>query len=70
MEQLLSSAFGDVVDGSFSQTNLEVHVYTAIGESLLPGGAVVDEGSVGKSAVVCMVVLNFHKVVGGKLFKS
>ena len=70
MEQLLSSSFGDVVDGSLSQTILEVCVYAAICESLLPGGAVVDEGVVGKLAAVCMVVLNFYTVVGGELFKS
>jgi hypothetical protein len=55
---LISSAFGDVTDGSLSQTILEVSVYATIGESLFPGGAVVDEGVFGKLDVVCMVVFN------------
>jgi hypothetical protein len=34
MQQLFSSAFGDIVDGSCSHTILEVRIYATIGESL------------------------------------
>ena len=44
-------------------------VYIITGESLLLGGAVVDEGVVGKAVIVCMVVFNFDRVVCCILFE-
>jgi hypothetical protein len=70
MKQLFPSTFGDVSDGSFGQAIMEVSAYATIGESLLPGGAMVDEDVVCKLAVVCIVVLDLDEVVGGELFKS
>ena len=70
MEQLLPSAFSYVSDGSLCQSVLEVGIDPAIGESLLPLGAVVNEGIVGEAAVVCMVVLNIDKMVCRELFES
>ena len=69
MEQLLSSILHDSSDGSFSQSVLEMGIDPTIGESLLPCGAVVDEGIVGEAAVVGVVVLDGDKMVGGKLFE-
>ena len=70
MKQLFLSTFSDVSDGSFVQAILEVCIYATIGESLLPEGAVVDEGIVCKLTIVCMEVFDLDKVVGGKLFES
>ena len=69
MEQLLSSAFSDVSDGSFCQSVLEVGIDPAIGELLLPLGTVVDEGVVGEAAIVGVIMLDVDKMVGGELFE-
>ena len=69
MEQLLPSAFSYVSDGSLCQSVLEVGIDPAIGESLLPFGAVVDEGIVGEAAIVGVVVFNVDVLVGGELFE-
>ena len=58
------------MDGSLSQNILKVRIYATLGESLLPGGTVVNEGIVSKLVVECVVVFNFDKVVGGELFES
>ena len=70
MEQLLPSAFSNVSDGSLCQSVLEVGIDPTIGESLLPLGAVVNEGIIGESAVVCMVVFNVYEMVCRELFES
>ena len=64
MQELLSSNFGDVSDGSFSQTILKVGIDPTVGESLLPLGAMVDERIVGKASIVGMVVFDGDKMVG------
>ena len=70
MQKLFSSYLGDISDGSFSQTVLEVGIDNTVGESLLPLGAMVDECIVGKVAIVDMVVFNGDKMGHRKLFKS
>jgi len=69
MEELFLPAFSDVADGTLCRAVLEVGVDPAEGESLLPLRAVVSEGVVVKSAVVCVVVFDLHGVVGGELFE-
>ena len=48
----------------------EVGIDATIGESLLLGGAVVNEGIVGEVAIDCMVVLDIDKMVCPKLLES
>ena len=69
MEQLLSSAFSDVPDGSLRQAVLEVGIDPTIGESLLPRGAVVNEGVVGEAAIVGVIMFDVDEMVGGELFE-
>ncbi len=58
MQELFPSYLGDISDGSLSEAVLEVGIDLAVGESLLPLGAVVDEPIVGKAAIVGVVMFN------------
>lgn len=69
VQQLLSSAFRNISDGSLRQPVLEVGIDPTIGELLLPLGAVGDENIVGKAAIAGMAELNWDKMVGDKFLE-
>ncbi len=66
VEQLLASAFGEVVDGALSDAILEVGIDAAEGELLSRVLAGLLEGVVVEVTIVAVVVLDLHTVFGGK----
>ncbi len=63
IQELFSSPLCDV-------TILKVGIDLAVGESLFPLQAVVNEGIVTKATIVSIVVFNGEKMIGFKSFKS
>ncbi len=69
MQQLLAGAVGEVADGAFCNSILEMGVDTAEGELLVALLAGLFEGVVGKSAIVAMVVADGDAMLGSKLLE-
>jgi hypothetical protein len=63
MQQHRASRLRDVSDGSFSNAILEVGVDAAVRNCLLVLFAMILEGVVCESAVVCVIVLDGHAVI-------
>ncbi len=66
VEQLLASAFGEVVDGALGDAILEVGIDAAEGELLSRIVAGLLEGVVEEATVVAVIVLDLHTVFGSK----
>ncbi len=66
VEQLLASAFAEVVDGALGNAILEVGIDAAEGKLLSRVVAGLLEGIVEESSVVAVVVLDLHTVSGGE----
>ncbi len=70
MQQLLAGAVGEVADGVFCNSILEMGVDSTEGELLVALLAGLFEGVVGKLAIVAVVVADGDAMLGSKLLKS
>jgi hypothetical protein len=70
MEELLPCPLREVADGLLSDAILEVGIGPAEGKLLLLCLTCRAKFVVRKAAIVAMVVLDLHAVLGGKAFKS
>jgi hypothetical protein len=70
MEELLPCPLQEVVDGSLSDAILEVGIGPTEGKLLLLCLTCRAKFVVRKAAIVAMVVLDSHTVLGGKTFES
>ncbi len=66
VQQLLSCAFGEVVDGALGDAILKVGVHATEGELLARVMTCLFEGIVGESPIVTVVVLDSDTVFGSK----
>jgi hypothetical protein len=69
MQQLLAGAVGEVADGAFCGSILEMGVDAAEGELLVALLAGLLEGVAGKSAIVAIVVADGDAMLGSKLLE-
>ncbi len=69
MQELLSGAFREVLDGTLGNSILEMHIDPAEGELLLVLLACLLECIVRKSTIVAMVVFDGYTVLGSKSLK-
>ncbi len=69
MEELLPCPLGEVPDGLLSNAILEVGIDPAEGKLLLLCLSCCAKFVVRKAAIVAMVVLDLHAVLGGEAFK-
>ncbi len=69
VQQLLAGAVGEVADGTFCDSILEMGVDATEGELLIALLAGLLEGIVGKAAIVAMVVADDDPMLGGKLLE-
>ncbi len=70
MEQLLSCALAEVVNGLFGYSILKTSIDAAEGNSLIRTCACILEVIVSESTIVTMVVKNLHAMLFGKVLEG